>query len=294
MRGTPAHWIASLILLIASSLALAQGPQPIPPLEARVTDLTGTLTAEQQATLEEKLQSFEANKGSQVAVLIVPTTKPEEIEQYSIRVVEAWKLGRKGVDDGALLIVAKNDRHLRIEVGRGLEGALPDAIANRITDDTIAPLFKQGDFFGGISAGVEQIIRVINGEPLPEPDRHWQRKRSQNVLGALPFLLIAAFIASSVLRSIFGRTVGSFLTGGGIGLLAFVVSSVLGLAVVAGVIAFFFSLMGGMAGGSHWSNHSRGGGGFGGFGGGGFGGGGGGGFSGGGGGFSGGGASGSW
>jgi uncharacterized protein len=293
----PASWFAALILLVASGLAIAQGLTAIPPLEARVTDLTGTLTAEQQASLEEKLQAFEARKGSQVAVLIVPTTKPEELEQYSIRVVEAWKLGRKNVDDGVLLIVAKNDRRMRIEVGRGLEGALPDITANRITDDTIAPLFKQGDFYGGISAGVEQIVRVIDGEPLPEPDHRWQGKRSQNVLGVLPFLLIAAFIASSVLRAIFGRTVGSFLTGGGIGMLAFLLSSVLGLAVVAGVAAFFFSLLGGMAGGSRWSSHSRGGGlggGWGGFGGGGFGGGGGGGFSGGGGGFGGGGASGNW
>jgi uncharacterized protein len=286
------------LFLFASGLTFAQGLQSIPPFESRVTDLTGTLTAEQQAALEEKLQAFEARKGSQVAVLIVPTTKPEEIEQYSIRVVEAWKVGRKRVDDGVLLLVAKGDRHLRIEVGRGLEGVLPDAIANRITDDTVAPLFKQGDFYGGISAGAEQIIRVIDGESLPAPDHKWQGRRSQNVLGALPFLLIAAFVASSVLRAIFGRTVGSALTGGGIGLLAFLLSSVLGLAVVAGAIAFFFSLMGGMAGGQRWSSHSRGGG-WGGFGGGGFGGGGfgggGGGFGGGGGGsFGGGGASGSW
>ena len=143
------------LLLLCSSAASAQtaaaapGLQPIPPLSARVIDLTGTLTAEQQTRLEQALAAFESAKGSQLAVLIVPTTAPEEIEGYSIRVVEQWKLGRSKVDDGALLLVAKNDRRVRIEVGRGLEGVLTDAMSNRIIDETIRPDFRQGDFYGG-------------------------------------------------------------------------------------------------------------------------------------------------
>src|SRR5580700_3591194 len=139
---------------------------PVPPLGARVTDLTGTLTAEQQTALEQKLAAFEAAKGSQLAVLIVPTTQPEEIEQYSIRVVDQWKLGRKQVngqrvDDGALLLVAKNDRKVRIEVGYGLEGVLTDATTNRIIDETIGPDFRQGNFYGGIDGALEQMMKLI-------------------------------------------------------------------------------------------------------------------------------------
>ncbi len=136
--------------LLAACLALAD--VAVPPLKARVTDLTGTLSAQQQTALEQTLAAFEARKGSQIAVLIVPTTQPETVEQYALRVEETWKLGRKGVDDGALLVVAKDDRKLRIEVGYGLEGVLPDAIAKRIIAEDITPRFKQGDFYGGISA----------------------------------------------------------------------------------------------------------------------------------------------
>ena len=147
----------------------------MPPLTAQVTDLTGTLSGGAVARIEAKLTDLEAKKGSQLAVLIVPTTQPEEIEQYGIRVADAWKLGRKGMDDGAILIVAKDDRRVRIEVGKGLEGALPDAIANRIIDETITPHFKQGDYDGGVEAGIDQMISVVNGEPLPAPDRKWER-----------------------------------------------------------------------------------------------------------------------
>ena len=141
----------------------------MPPLKGRVTDLTGTLKPEQAASLEQLLRSFEARKGSQIAVLIVPTTAPETVEQYALRVGEQWKIGRKDVDDGAILVVAKDDRTLRIEVGYGLEGALNDATASRIIREVIVPRFREGDFFGGISAGVDRMIRVIDGEPLPAP-----------------------------------------------------------------------------------------------------------------------------
>jgi len=161
-----------LVWILATFLSFgAVADVAVPSLTARVTDLTGTLTSAQQAALEEKLQAFEVEKGSQVAVLMVPTTEPEDIEQYSIRVAEKWKLGRKGADDGALLIIAKDDRRVRIEVGYGLEGVLTDAMGKRIISDDIVPRFKQGDFYGGVTAGVERILSVISGESLPPPKR---------------------------------------------------------------------------------------------------------------------------
>ena len=285
---------AGFLLLLAALSAVAD--VAVPPLNARVTDLTGTLSGEAVTRIEAKLADLEARKGSQIAVLIVPSTQPEEIEQFGIRVADAWKLGRKGVDDGAILMVAKNDRRVRIEVGRGLEGALPDAIANRIIDETVTPHFKTADFDGGIEAGVDQMIAVVNGEPLPEPDKKWEH---QGGLGhVLPFFLVVVFVASGVLRSVFGRMVGSIATGGLAGGIAWLLSHLLPIGLGAGVVAFLFAML---AGGTSrgWSAGSGWGGGFGGglgggFGGGGFRGGGGGGFSGGGGGFSGGGASGSW
>jgi uncharacterized protein len=281
-----------LVLLGAVGLASAQALQPIPKLEARVTDLTGTLTAEQQSGLEQKLADFEARKGAQVVVLIVPTTHPEEIEQYSIRVVEQWRIGRAHVDDGVLLIVAKNDRRVRIEVGYGLEGALPDAIANRIISETIRPLFAQNNFFGGISAGVDQITRVVGGEALPEPDHAWRGGGSRRISGFLPFLIVAVLVGSSVLRAMLGRPLGAAVTGGIAGLLVWFLAGLIGAAVLASIGAFVFSLLAGMNGGSRWSSLGAGMGGWGGGIGGGMGGGGG--FGGGGGGFGGGGSSGSW
>src|ERR1700733_9789199 len=162
---------AVLVLLLGAALhdSRAQALQPIPKLESRVTDLTGTLTAGQQAELEQKLADFEARKGAQIAVLLVPTTQPEEIEQYSIRVTDAWKLGRKKVDDGALLILAKDDHKVRSENGYGLEGVLTDAASNRIIEDTMVPLLRQAQYFAAIGAGVDQMMALIDGEPLPPP-----------------------------------------------------------------------------------------------------------------------------
>jgi uncharacterized protein len=280
-----------LALLLGALAAHAQ--VAVPPLTARVTDLTGTLSGEAVTRIEAKLADLEAKKGSQIAVLIVPTTQPEEIEQFGIRVADAWKLGRKGVDDGAILSVAKNDRRVRIEVGRGLEGALPDAIANRIITETITPHFKLGDYDGGVEAGVDKMISVINGEPLPEPDRQWEH-HGRGLGSLLPLLLVVVFVASGVLRAMFGRLFGSVATGGLAGGLAWALSHLLPIGVGAGIIAFLFTLLAGSTS-RGWSAGRGWGGGFGGGLGGGFGGsGGGGGFSGGGGGFSGGGASGSW
>ena len=201
MSARTAAW-----LLAAFLLSVAHAEVAIPPLASRVTDLTGTLTAEQQKGLEEKLAAFEQKKGSQIAVLIVPTTKPETIEQYSIRVVEQFKLGRKGVDDGVLLLVAKQDRKMRIEVGYGLEGVLPDAIAKRIIDEVISPHFKQSDFYGGISAGLDNICKVVDGERLPEPPTHLTQG---DFTLTLPIILGVIILLVS-LRLIIGTGIGTF------------------------------------------------------------------------------------
>jgi uncharacterized protein len=288
--AVPLLLAASLAALAGDATPAAQGLQPIPGLAARVTDLTGTLSAEQQSALEQKLAGFESAKGSQLAVLIVPTTEPEEIEPYSIRVVEQWKLGRHKVDDGALLIIAKNDHHVRIEVGYGLEGVLTDALCNRIISETITPAFRRGDFYGGIDAGLGQMMQLIQGEPLPPPPPRNRRAHGENLL---PGLLFAVFIGSVLLRGIFGRTLGSVFTATGAGLLVWLAGYAVLLAGLAALGAFIFTMLGGLSRGSGWSSYPRGGGFGGGWGG--FGGGlGGGGFSGGGGGFGGGGASGSW
>ena len=297
-RLIAARGVLALALALVATGAGAQDLQAVPPLTARVTDTTGTLTAEQKSALEGKLAALEREKGAQVAVLIVPTTQPEDIAQYSIRVVDAWKLGRAQPDDGVLLLVAKDDRQLRIEVGYGLEGALPDAITSRIIRETITPRFRQSDYSGGIDAGVDRMIAVIRGEALPPPDERWQ---GEGIVGRgaqlLPMLFFGVLIFSGILRAIFGRVFGSLLTGGAIGVLVYVVLAALGVSIVAGVGAWLLSLFLSALGGGKWSSGPRHGGWGGGWGGGGFGGGGGlggGGFSGGGGGFGGGGASGRW
>jgi len=285
-RGTDMGWVARwlcVFLLLGVALGV-HADVAVPPLTTRVTDLTNTLTASQRDTLENELRAFETRKGSQIAVLIVPTTQPETIEQYSIRVTDAWKLGRKGVDDGVLLLVAKDDHALRIEVGYGLEGVIPDAIANRVINEIIVPYFKQGDFYGGIHAGVARLIRLIDGEPLPPPearDRSWSGFQD-----LLPFAFIAVLIGGGVLRALFGRLIGAGVAGGVVGVIAWIILSPLGVAFVAALIVILFVLVAGVrmgpAGYGGWG---------GGLGGGGFGGGG---FGGGGGGFGGGGASGRW
>lgn len=278
------RWLM-LCLLWLACLSTAWAEVAVPPLSARVTDLAGLLSPEQRAALESRLQAFEAAKGSQIAVLIVPTTQPETIEQYSMRVAEQWKLGRKGVDDGVLLLIARDDRTLRIEVGYGLEGALPDAIAKRIVADDITPHFKQGDFYGGIVAGVTRIIAVIEGEPLPVPAKSTSRNGIP-LEGLLPFLIFGALISGALLRHMLGAFPGALVNGGLVGLAVILLSGSVLFALLFGFMAFVF----GLGGGRRW-----GGGGFGGGagfpGGGGFGGGG---FGGGGGGFGGGGASGRW
>jgi len=290
--------ISLLSKLLVAGVAAAQ--VAIPPLHSSVTDLTGTLDAQQRGALEQTLAEFEARKGAQIAVLIVPTTQPETVEQYAVRVEESWKLGRKGVDDSVLLLIAKDDRKIRLEVGYGLEGVLPDAAAKRIIEDDITPRFKQGDFYGGIRAGTDRAMRAIEGEPLPPPPRPG-RAFDFDSLHWVFFALLALLVVRSFLNALFGRAVGAGISGGLAGFITWLVIGSLVAASIVGVVAFVFGLLGpgifrGGGRGGGWSSGGWGGGSWpsgGGFGGGGFSGGGGG-FSGGGGSSGGGGASGSW
>ncbi len=236
--------LAAVLFFASLTPMVVAADVAIPPLKARVTDLTVTLTAEQRAALENKLAAFEQKKGSQLAVLLVPTTQPETIEQYGIRVAGAWKLGRKDVDDGVLLLIAKNDRALRIEVGRGLEGALPDAGGKRIVAETIAPLFKQGDFNGGINAGVDRIIKVLEGEPLPAPAAQRSGGGGYSTNDALTWGGLLVVFLGGFLRWIFGTFLGSLIAGAVAGGAAFYLGAGMTVGAVVGVIVFFASLMG--------------------------------------------------
>ncbi len=281
-----------IVGLLGVNFAWAE--QPIPELTARVTDLTNTLSSTQQQLLEQQLTELESKKGSQLVVLVTPSTQPESIEQYAFRVAEHWKLGREGIDDGVLLLVAKNDRKLRIEVGYGMEGAIPDAIAKRVIAEVITPYFKAGDFYGGISAGVHQLGRLIEGEPLPAPEQH--NARGPEGPEDLLFFMIFILFFAPLLRSMFGRLIGSGIAGGFAGFLTWSVTTFLLGSIFAGIAVFILALLFHRGGRSNFPGGRGGyGGGFGGSwpsGGGGWSGGGG--FGGGGGGFGGGGASGGW
>ena len=292
---------AILLALLMGWVFPALAAVAVPPLTGRVVDQTGTLSSGDIAALTQTLKEFESRKGSQIAVLIVPTTGEETIEQFSIRVAEAWKIGRKKIDDGALLVIARNDRHLRIEVGYGLEGALTDATTRRIIDEVITPKFKAGDFAGGVRAGIERMIGVIGGEKLPAPEpEHWQAPGSPEN-AANPFVIFDLIVLAVILRSALGRLVGALATGGSVGVVAWLVAGSLAASLLLAAIAFVVTLLapsialggppvapgrrGGWAagGGGSWSSGSSGSSDSGG-----------GGFSGGGGSFGGGGASGSW
>lgn len=279
-------------LLVAVALCLthpagAQALKAVPALSTRVVDQTSTLSADQRAQLDAKLAACERQKGAQIAVLIVASVAPETVEQYALRVVEAWQLGRRGIDDGVLLLVAKQDRKLRIEVGYGLEGALNDATAKRIISETIAPRFKGGDFYGGIDGGVDAIIKVVSGEALPAP-----KAATTDVGVDLETLIFVGFVLIFVVVGVLRALLGRLLAAGVIGTLAGVIASLLVssllLGVLAGLVAFVVALFAGISGvsginglgggrGGWSSGGSRGGG-----------------FSGGGGSFGGGGASGGW
>ncbi|MGZ5870707.1 MAG: TPM domain-containing protein [Bradyrhizobium sp.] len=236
---------ASLLALLLCWAFAASADVAVPPLSGRVVDQTGTLSAGDVSSLTQKLRDLETRKGSQVAVLIVPTTAPETIEQYSIRVAEAWKVGRKKIDDGAVLVVAKNDRKLRIEVGYGLEGSLTDATASRIIDEVIVPKFRSGDFAGGISAGVERIVAVIDGEKLPAPQSPRQDPDLFSHIDPLnPFVLFGLIIVGGILRSVLGRLIGSAATGGVVGVLAWFMAGSLAASFILGGVAFLLTMFG--------------------------------------------------
>lgn len=278
--------IACLSLILATPVT-SRAETTVPPLTARVTDLTGTLSADEVGALDQTLHGFEARRGTQIAVLIVASTAPETIEQLGIRVAEQWKVGRKNIDDGAILIVAKNDRTLRIEVGYGLESVLTDATSNRIINEFIVPRFREGDFYGGLTHGIDQMILVADGESLPPPSN--APSEAASFREYVPVLLLFAFVVGGFLRSVLGRIPGALVTGGLLGFLGWTVAGAITVAMLAGIIGFFFTLFAGGVSGMlmgriggrrfRGGNFSRGSGG---------------GFRGGGGGFGGGGASGRW
>ncbi len=275
--------VAAVLLLAFCAVA---EDAPIPPLTGRVVDLNGALTAGQKRELEASLEAFEKRKGSQIAVLIAGTTFPEPIESFAIRVAEAWKIGRKGVDDGVVVVIAKSDQAMRLEVGYGLEGAVPDAIAKRLIEEEFVPKFREGNFYDGLRSGLDRLMRVIDGEPLPAPKLEAGRGSEPRSIEAYLVLFMAIVIAvGGVLRTLFGRLPAATIVGAGTGLLAWLIVAPVVVAALVGIVGFVFTLAGGGYRGG-WGGGVGGG-----FGGGGFGGGG---FSGGGGGFGGGGASGRW
>ena len=291
------HWLRGVVfgaVLLAGGFAHAQQLAAIPPLDSPVVDTTGTLSSTQKQGLVQQALALQQRKGSQLQVLMVPSTQPEAIEQYTTRAFEQYRLGRKGVDDGVLIVIAKDDHRARIEPGYGLEGAIPDAIANRIIQEYLVPKFRADDYAGGLSEATAAIVKLVEGEPLPAPMAD-NRSEGDDGAGWL-FALLAAFIVGQVARAIFGGApslVRGVIGGGVAGGVAWLISSLLLVGGLGAAIGFFLGLARPSAGG-----FARGGG-FGGFGG--FGGGGGGGFGGGGGGWSGGGgmsggggASGSW
>lgn len=226
--------------------ARAQNLLPVPTLSARVIDQTATLDGESRAAIESKLAAFEQSNGSQVVVLMVPTTAPEDITDYTQRVGDAWKIGRRDVGDGVLLVVATNDRRVRIATTKTLEGAIPDLMAKRIIDQAITPAFKRGDFAGGINAGLDQILALIKGEALPAPNATDTNRgpigQFRNASDLLIFMVFAVPIISSVLRGLFGNKMGTVLSGIGAGGLAWLLTYVVWIAIGAGLLAMVVAL----------------------------------------------------
>jgi uncharacterized protein len=288
-------WLGLLLACLAG-LGPAHAQLAVPALTAHVVDTTGTLSTEQRAQLDAKLAAFEQSRGSQVVILLVPSTQPEDIASYANRVANTWKIGRKGIGDGLLLIVAVTDRKVRMEVAKTLEGAIPDLATKRIIDEAVTPRFKQGDYASGLDAGVTRIMGLITGEALPAPAQaHSAGLGDFDWMDLGIFMFIAVPVVGAVTRGIFGTRLGAVATGGIAGGIAMVITTSLLISVLAGVVALMFSLISNLPGKRSSGWHSGGGGwgsgGSSGSGGGGFGGG----FSSGGGGdFGGGGASGDW
>jgi uncharacterized protein len=242
------RWLSALVLgLLLNGGAGAQGVLPVPPLNGHVIDQTATLSGTPQQTLDAKLAAFEASHGAQVVVLVVASTQPEDIASYANRVANVWKIGRKGIGDGLLLIIAKNDHKLRIEVAKTLEGAIPDLAAKQIIDGAITPRFKQGDYVGGINAGVDQILALIRGENLPVPATSTAPSDSSNDVfqwqNLLVFLFFGVMLGSRLARAFLGNKLGSLATGGLVGWLVQMATASLAVGVVAGIVAALFTLI---------------------------------------------------
>ena len=269
-------WLAGLALVVCAPVLHAQDLQPVPALSSHVIDTTATLSTTQQQALDSKLVAFEAASGAQVVVLMVPTTAPEDITSYANRVGNSWKIGRKDIGDGLILLIAKNDRKLRIEVAKTLEGAIPDLMAKRVIDQAIAPRLKEGDFAGGIDAGLEQIMGLIRGEALPAPQTaHTGSQAGFQWMDLAVFLFFAVAVGGSMVRRVLGTKLGSLVTGGVAGGLVWFVTSSMLLAGLAAVVALIFTLLsslnkygsnrhsttwGGTGSGGGWSSGSGGGG----------------------------------
>ena len=258
MLLAPIRYALIAIFLIASwpIFGWAQSqPLAVPPLTGHVMDQTGTLSANDIQALEDQLVALEKSRGSQVVVLMVPTTAPEDIAAYANRVGNQWKIGRRDVGDGVLVVVAKNDRKMRIEVAKSLEGAIPDIAAARIIDGAMKPRFQQGDFAGGLSAAITQIGARIAGEALPAPVETPSPAAGGSSDGLFDwtdfaiFLFFGVMVAGPLARSLLGAALGGLAMGGGVGALAFVFTSSLLLSVGAGVIALLYTwLFGGSSG----------------------------------------------
>jgi uncharacterized protein len=232
-------WVVAVSLLGARA---GWTQMPVPALTGHVVDLTQTLSPDQKNTLEQALTAFESSKGSQLAVLMVSTVKPEAIEPYAMRVAEQWKLGRKKIDDGAILIVAKEDRTVRIEVGYGLEGVLNDATCKRIIDEIIVPRFRQQDFAGGVTEGLQRMMSIVKGEPLPPPARG--TSSSEDSFHLITLIIVVGAIAGFVLRAIVGKVPGALATGVVVGLFTWFILGALSLALIAGTVTLFTTLIG--------------------------------------------------
>jgi uncharacterized protein len=268
-----AFWLAALWLSLMQVLAAQPtgGVLPVPEINARVMDQTATLSGTQRQQLEDKLASFEASHGTQIVILLVPTTQPEDISSYANRVFNAWKPGRKGIGDGLLLVVAKQDRKMRVEVSRTLEGAVPDLAAKRIIDEVLTPSFRQGDFAGGLEQASERLMALVRGEGLPEPAPSVAPRQAAGEtdwMNLAVLLFIALPVLGSIARRILGHKLGTLVTGGVIGFLTFSFTASLLLAAGAAVLAMLLSFISGTSLGSALLTSGRrgpwGGGGFGG------------------------------
>ncbi|WP_282297476.1 TPM domain-containing protein, partial [Stenotrophomonas sp. PS02289] len=247
----PGWWLVLCLALLWPGLAAwAQTPAAIPTLDSPVVDTTGTLDAASRQALIDQALALQQRKGSQLQILMVPSTAPEDIAQYTQRVFEQWQIGRKGVDDGVLLVVAKDDRRVRIEPGYGLEGAIPDAIANRVIQEYLAPKFRNNDYAGGLTDATGVLVKLIDGEALPAPVSD-HRTRADSSVDVWPVALVIGFFVGTFLRTLLGglpRPLRAVLGGGGAAVAAFLFTSLWLASGVAGVIGLIISLSSGRAG----------------------------------------------